>query len=136
MIMRFVTPLENFNIDEPALPEGHSLRLMRNTVEDRLIWDELQTHFRHTSFTEGKQNTAVFVFHGDEPVGALGVLVWDDVGFFTAGIVVEEHRRRGLFNAMMMAGFRYYQRIGVKLVRFAIREFLDEWGQRVLKTNV
>ena len=136
MIMRFVTPLENFNIDEPALPEGYSLRLMRNTVEDRLIWDELQTHFRHTRFTEGKQNTAVFVFHGDEPVGTLGVLVWEGVGYFTAGIVIKEHRRQGLFNAMMMTGFRYYQRIGVKMVRFAIREFLDEWGHRVLKADV
>ena len=134
--MRFVTPLTNFKINDPLLPEGYSLRLMENTTKDRLIWDALQTHFRHTSFTEGKQNTAVFVFHGDEAVGALGVLVWEGVGYFTAGIVIEEHRRQGLFNAMMMAGFRYYQRIGVKMVRFAIREFLDAWGHRVLKADV
>lgn len=134
--MRFVASLTDFKIDDPPLPEGYSMRRMRNTAEDRLIWDALQAHFRHTKFTEGERNTAVFVFHGDEPVGALGMLVWEGEGLFTAGIVLEGHRRQGLFNAMMMAGLRYYQEIGVKVVRFAIREFLDEWGRRVFKGDV
>ena len=52
----------------------------------------------------------------DEPVGTGGLTVADDVGRLWSGAVLEEHRGRGVYRAMLAARLAYAMRHGAAMV--------------------
>ena len=127
--MRLVVDLERFKIPDIHLPEGYSIRRGINYEEGIETWNYLLSHFRAWPFPTDRGDAVFFAYFNDTPVGCLAALLTSgqrNVALFQAGFVLEEHRRRGLFTALVMECLRYCKDNGKRYVRIAARPFLDD----------
>ena len=128
--MKVITELEQLKIPNVVLPKGYEIVRSDFSIGDKYLWSKLQMRTRNPKmFPRGEFDMVFFAKYYNDYVGAVSVLI-DSIktGYFHSAIVLPEHRRKGLYKALMKLCLEYCREIKVENLRFAVDQpFLEKF---------
>ncbi len=134
--MKFITELTNVKQPELKLPEGYTIREATGDVKDITSWSTIVGTFRRgVPYPDGEGDKVWFADYHGEPVGCESVKLPgepSDRVLMSTGVILPEHQKKGLHNAITYYRLKYARETGRQYVRVACRETLDNWWRRHL----
>lgn len=131
--MKKIIPITRLRLPELVIPEGYSIILASGSSKDRRDWKRIISTFRSRPYPN-LWDKVWFAYKDNEAVG-LNTLVLppnSNTCIMDTCVVLPEHRRKGLHNAMTYYRIKYAKGSDKRYIKIVSIDYLDNWWRKLI----